>query len=323
MEPREDQIQDQTLAESKQSVWASVTPFSKYLALVLFVLLPFLGGWVGYQYAPEKVVEVERIILKEAVAERTDQQSVVGRAAKCFGVYDALLEADHTISDLRVIQANHQAGNCIYEIAVETKNPNLCALIDESIRLEFYRLKNVCYQDVAELVQDESQCAFLTEHAAVYRPICGVSPNANTQILDGLIENEVEVEAISSWTTSEYFKSNGVLFDYPTNWRIGSGDTDFSGSFWFYSESTNEAPRVAISYGDVNHPGYQEAYIYIGRIYLLGLKSDAYVYKKQETEEYVFWVNVGSIKTITFTDVGQLGLGFIEEVSTRFRMVAD
>jgi hypothetical protein len=33
-----------------------VTPVSKYLALGLFILLPFLGGWVGYSYAPEKAI---------------------------------------------------------------------------------------------------------------------------------------------------------------------------------------------------------------------------------------------------------------------------
>ena len=34
-----------------------VTPLSKYLAMALFIILPFLGGWIGYMYAPEKVVE--------------------------------------------------------------------------------------------------------------------------------------------------------------------------------------------------------------------------------------------------------------------------
>ena len=39
-----------------------VTPVSKYLALALFVILPFLGGYIGYVYAPEKVVEVVKIV---------------------------------------------------------------------------------------------------------------------------------------------------------------------------------------------------------------------------------------------------------------------
>jgi hypothetical protein len=42
-----------------------VTPLSRYLALALFVILPFLGGWIGYTYAPEKVMEVERVVVEE------------------------------------------------------------------------------------------------------------------------------------------------------------------------------------------------------------------------------------------------------------------
>ncbi len=39
-----------------------VTPLSRYLALVLFITLPFLGGWIGYHYAPEKLVVNEVLI---------------------------------------------------------------------------------------------------------------------------------------------------------------------------------------------------------------------------------------------------------------------
>lgn len=43
--------------EESKSVWHSVTPFSKYLAMALFIIMPFVGGYIGYHYAPEKVVE--------------------------------------------------------------------------------------------------------------------------------------------------------------------------------------------------------------------------------------------------------------------------
>ena len=46
-----------------------VTPLSKYLAMALFVALPFIGGWIGYMYAPEKVVEIERIVEKIVIKE--------------------------------------------------------------------------------------------------------------------------------------------------------------------------------------------------------------------------------------------------------------
>lgn len=42
-----------------------VTPVSKYLAMTLFVALPFIGGWIGYNYAPEKVVEVDKVVVRE------------------------------------------------------------------------------------------------------------------------------------------------------------------------------------------------------------------------------------------------------------------
>lgn len=58
------ETQEEVQLEQK-SILHQVTPLSKYLALTLFILLPFLGGWVGYTYAPERVVEVEKIIVKE------------------------------------------------------------------------------------------------------------------------------------------------------------------------------------------------------------------------------------------------------------------
>jgi hypothetical protein len=43
-----------------------ITPLSKYLAMVLFIMLPFLGGYVGYTLAPEKVVEVENVVITKS-----------------------------------------------------------------------------------------------------------------------------------------------------------------------------------------------------------------------------------------------------------------
>jgi hypothetical protein len=57
------------VAQPKNSVESQlhrVTPLSKYLALTLFVALPFIGGWIGYTHAPEKVVVVEKVIDSKA-----------------------------------------------------------------------------------------------------------------------------------------------------------------------------------------------------------------------------------------------------------------
>lgn len=48
--------------ETTKSPLHTVTPLSKYLALGLFIILPFLGGWIGYMYALEKIIEVETVV---------------------------------------------------------------------------------------------------------------------------------------------------------------------------------------------------------------------------------------------------------------------
>ncbi len=56
------EIENQTTSEIDNSPLHTVTPLSKYLAMVLFIAMPFVGGWIGYKYAPEKRVEVQKII---------------------------------------------------------------------------------------------------------------------------------------------------------------------------------------------------------------------------------------------------------------------
>ncbi len=51
--------------EQKPSILNSVTPLSKYLAMILFVIMPFIGGWIGYTYAPIKIIEIEKVTIKE------------------------------------------------------------------------------------------------------------------------------------------------------------------------------------------------------------------------------------------------------------------
>jgi hypothetical protein len=57
-----EQAPEEVFKQTEKSFWNSVTPFSKYLAMALFVILPFVGGWIGYTFAPEKVVEIERVV---------------------------------------------------------------------------------------------------------------------------------------------------------------------------------------------------------------------------------------------------------------------
>ena len=71
----ENETQGEELAQAEsKSLLHSVTPLSKYLAMALFIVMPFIGGWVGYTYAPEKVVEVERVVVKEVVVVESEEK---------------------------------------------------------------------------------------------------------------------------------------------------------------------------------------------------------------------------------------------------------
>lgn len=71
-------LKQNEIVDTKQSPLHTVTPLSKYLAMALFVVLPFLAGWIGYTYAPEKVVEVEKIVEVEKEPESQMSNYVSG-----------------------------------------------------------------------------------------------------------------------------------------------------------------------------------------------------------------------------------------------------
>jgi hypothetical protein len=60
-----------------------VTPVSKVLAAIIFIMMPFLGAYVGYVYAPEKVVEVEKVVMvqPEVISEDATADTVVQEIA--------------------------------------------------------------------------------------------------------------------------------------------------------------------------------------------------------------------------------------------------
>jgi hypothetical protein len=73
MEPLDSEITD---SNPKEKVLFQVTPLSKYLAMILFIAMPFIGGWIGYTYAPEKIVEIMVPVL-EAKDEKSSENVTV------------------------------------------------------------------------------------------------------------------------------------------------------------------------------------------------------------------------------------------------------
>ncbi len=51
--------------QGQQNHLNKTTATAKYLAMVLFVVLPFVGGWIGYHYVPQNVIEIEKVVYKE------------------------------------------------------------------------------------------------------------------------------------------------------------------------------------------------------------------------------------------------------------------
>jgi hypothetical protein len=49
----------QNMVESIIAPLKKVTPLSKYLTMAIFIAMPFVGGWIGYAYAPEKIMKIE------------------------------------------------------------------------------------------------------------------------------------------------------------------------------------------------------------------------------------------------------------------------
>lgn len=81
----QEQNPQEVVVTEQKSALHRVTPLSKYLAMALFVLLPFVGGWVGYTFAPEKIVEVEKIIEVEKEAESEgDKESDLHDLVSCY-----------------------------------------------------------------------------------------------------------------------------------------------------------------------------------------------------------------------------------------------
>lgn len=89
-----------------------VTPLSKYLAMVLFIILPFFGGWIGYMYAPEKVIEVEKIVVKETTLKTSTIQGDVDTLQSLF---QDQLNQDEEIEFLySPNQSNHKYFKILY-----------------------------------------------------------------------------------------------------------------------------------------------------------------------------------------------------------------
>ena len=72
--------QEGTQSESNlKKQFTTVTPLSKYLAMIIFISMPFIGIWIGLKLAPVEVVEIEKIIIREEKVVESQNEGNVAR----------------------------------------------------------------------------------------------------------------------------------------------------------------------------------------------------------------------------------------------------
>ncbi|MES2966866.1 MAG: hypothetical protein V4668_03695 [Patescibacteria group bacterium] len=76
-----------------------ITRVSKYLALALFVILPFLGGYVGYQLAVKNSIGGNTEIISMSSPEVVNQQNLQGETLYYFSSYDDVVEYISSTND--------------------------------------------------------------------------------------------------------------------------------------------------------------------------------------------------------------------------------
>ncbi len=90
MEPQQTSEQ-----RSSFSVLQQVTPLSKYLAMLVFVIMPFIGGYIGYVYSPQKIVERVKVVPLKNLPPTMVPKSL--KEATPNEVIDAYMETDYRV----------------------------------------------------------------------------------------------------------------------------------------------------------------------------------------------------------------------------------
>ena len=67
MKQKKDKRMQKDITNSFQARFCTVTPFSKYFSMVLFIVMPFVGGVVGYGL--HAVIETDNTVIIQCLPE--------------------------------------------------------------------------------------------------------------------------------------------------------------------------------------------------------------------------------------------------------------
>lgn len=124
----ENEAQEPEVTQVEQkTVLHQVTPLSKYLAMALFIVLPFIGGWIGYTYAPEKLVEVEREVVKEITITEEEKASADEYPDVRYGSFSVADPGAYRINDFTFTPGQNRA-----EVPSEYLVPDVVRKVSEN-----------------------------------------------------------------------------------------------------------------------------------------------------------------------------------------------
>lgn len=157
---------EQTPSESTQDSTfkkqlCQVTPLSRYLALALFITLPFIGGYVGYQLAPEKVVEVEGSMSADYTDDQVaDIKQLLVESEEVYTKEDYYLE-------LRKLRE---------EYVVINKNDDIISLTEYEDGRYVIKVGRKETEDLGRYIEIDSNCVTENSDCTSFKTFDGSSP---------------------------------------------------------------------------------------------------------------------------------------------------
>jgi hypothetical protein len=170
--------------QSKSSIWNKVTPLSKYIAMVLFVAMPFVGGYVGYRYAPDKIVEVEKTVIEKVEKEVSDSADVEDDFIHMAGNY--YKSTENISREPKIFYKNAYWDN-------ESSNQNVV-----------YR--EIVGADIETFQVDEFSSEYATDKSNVYyfwRTPFEASSNDGVKIIEGADPDTFEAKIVRLFPVSQ------------------------------------------------------------------------------------------------------------------------
>ena len=159
MNPNQESTVSPELKSDRHPVF-QVTQTSKYLAMLLFILMPFVGGWIGYTLAPIKTVVIETKAVTDVLEEAESLPSVESAVVVNDGDIEVLLSTGEKNIVARAYKPETQEQyNEVetYTEAVISPNRKFVALQGIGFEDSFVRIYNVDADRLEDKIYGEVQ----------------------------------------------------------------------------------------------------------------------------------------------------------------------